>query len=183
MSLLFLEKDAYIRFWDCVTRGWKDKLHETRPFLTFWKIQNFPIKNHQLVGNLSIDDLLFKGKTTNDTNPEIFNGKIISFQAERPNAPRLLSFPFSGSIVNKYSLHNLNARDTPEPSGPPSLVPPRELKILQPSGAQCSTCQHQFARKNLDRAEVTEPRLMGLPHLHWPFCFCQAASPQLAADW
>lgn len=146
------------------------------------KIQNFPIKNHQLIGSLSIDDLLFKGKTTKDMNPELFNGKIISFQAERPYAPRLLSFPFSGSIMNKYSLHNLKGRDMPEPSGPASLVPPPGLKILQPSGAQCSTCQHQFAPKNLDRVEVTEQHRMGLPHLHWPFCFCPAASPQLAAN-
>lgn len=81
-----------------------------------------------------IDDLLYKKKTNQTVNPiEIFKGKCVSASMfERPvNQATVQQFP----LVDPSSLCNVEAGDTPEPSGLASSVPPLRLKIPQPSGA------------------------------------------------
>lgn len=93
---------------------------------------------------------------------------------EKPaNQATVQQFP----LVAPSSLYNWEAGDTPEPSGFASLVPPLRLKIPRPSGAQHSTCQHQFCPKGFGQSlEVTEWNLMDGAHLQWTSLSCSAAS-------
>lgn len=91
-------------------------------------------RDHPLMMSPPVGDLLCKKKTYQTVNPiEIFKGKCVSASMfERlVNQATVQRFP----LVDPSSLYNLEAGDTPEPSGLASSVPPLRLKIPRPSGA------------------------------------------------